>query len=619
MRDFEQRLFEHDGPRPGLLVPLARGEEAGVRTGAAHVAHSRPGVIPASASSQRLWIAGVLLVALVGLMLFARLGALPLVNPDEGRNAQIASEMQRSGSWLIPTYNGATYLDKPAFFFRAVALSLGALGESEAAARLPSAIAALILAGVVFAFVRSRYGLRTGALVVAVLVTTPLYVAFARIVIFDMLLTLFVVSAIVCGFLAEEHEGLRRTRWYLSCAAAMGFATLVKGPVGFILPLVVLTVFHLVEKRPSALRRLFSWRNGIVFFVLVLPWFLGVAKLHPEFPRYGIVEESLRRFGTTAMHRSQPFWFFLPVIVAGCLPWSVLFPAGAIVAWKARRHWTRTDRFLLVWVVTVVVFFSLSQSKLPGYILPAVVALAILVARAFDVAMKRPLGRSATWIWRSTVAAAFAILLVAGVFALEAFRPGFLAAIVRWKHLENVTEKVQWSLVACAFAAGGVGLATAAWKRRTDIAFVTTALFLPLVCAIGFRAVRRAFDDLSTRHIAHTLSALHPGVDVACLQSYPDGLGFYLQRTFPLFTDDGSELKSNYVRYVYAQPGEKPANMLPLAAVDAWLDARTTPVVLVGDKHQRDWLVELARARGSEPMFLDGFWSGALIQPAGAR
>ncbi len=561
----------------------------------------------------------MLLLGLVGLMLFARLGALPLVNPDEGRNAQVASEMLRSGSWLIPTYNGATYLDKPAFFFRAVALSLSALGESEAAARLPSALSALALAGVVFAFVRSRFGRRTAFMSVAVLVTTPLFVAFSRIVIFDMMLTLFVVSALVCGFVAEEHVGAKRTRWYALCAASMGFATLVKGPVGFLLPLVVLGSFHILERRFDALRRLASWRNAVLFFLIVLPWFLGVARLHPEFPRYGIVEESLRRFGTSAFKRTQPFWFFLPVIVAGCLPWSVLFPAGAWAAWRSRAHWTRTDRFLLVWVITVVVFFSISQSKLAGYVLPAVVGVSILVARAFGAALERPDGTAALWLRRSAAAAACTILLVAAAFAVEAVHPGFLASNIRWRQMSTVAPKVEWALPAIACVLCGIMLAASAWRRRLVVAFVATVLFLPFVCALGFAAILPSFEDLSSRNLARAIDARDAGADVACLQSYPDGLGFYMQRTFPLFTADGGELKSNYVRYVFNGAGPKPTNMITLSEVGAWLDARTAPVLLVGDKHQRDLLESLAAPRGSRSVPLHGVWSGALIRPVGAR
>jgi 4-amino-4-deoxy-L-arabinose transferase-like glycosyltransferase len=381
----------------------------------------------------------------------------------------------------------------------------------------------------------------------------------------------------------------------------------------------VLATFHLVERRFDALRRLASWKNALLFFASVLPWFLSVSRLHPDFPRYGIVEESLRRFGTGAFKRTQPFWFFLPVIAAGCLPWSVLFPAGALAAWRSRAHWTRTDRFLLVWVIAVVVFFSLSQSKLAGYVLPGVVGLAILVARAFDAAIDRPEGTAALWLRRSAWAAAGTILLVAAAFAVEAVRPGFLAATIHWRQMDSVAKKVDWLAPAIAFALGGAALAVSARRRRLRLAFAAIVLFLPFVCLVGFPAVGPSFADLSTRDVALAIEAQDPAAEVACLQSYPDGLGFYLQRTFPLFTVDGGELKSNYVRYVFHQPGPKPDNMLPLSDVDAWLDARNTPVILVGDRHQRDLLERLAAARGSHAVLLHGSWSGALIAPAGER
>ena len=134
-----------------------------------------------------------------GACLFARLGDLPLLRPDEGRNAEVAREMKDAGEWLVPTYDGLPYLDKPALYFRLVALSMSALGESEAAARLPGALAALALLGIVYAFCRRAYGGRAAALAVLVVGTAPLVVAFARITIFDMPLALCVSGAILAA------------------------------------------------------------------------------------------------------------------------------------------------------------------------------------------------------------------------------------------------------------------------------------------------------------------------------------------------------------------------------------------------------------------------------------
>jgi 4-amino-4-deoxy-L-arabinose transferase-like glycosyltransferase len=123
---------------------------------------------------------------LAAVLLFARLGDLPLIDPDEGRNAEVAREMAESGAWVVPTFNAIPYLDKPALYFRAVALSFNAFGRTETTARLPSALSAAVLVVMMFVFCRRVYGERTAALTVLVLATTPLVIGFARLVIFDM-------------------------------------------------------------------------------------------------------------------------------------------------------------------------------------------------------------------------------------------------------------------------------------------------------------------------------------------------------------------------------------------------------------------------------------------------
>ena len=264
-----------------------------------------------------LLIAIAFVVAMV--MIFYHLGLMPLLNPDEGRNASVAWEMQRAGNWLIPTYDGLAYLDKPAFYFKLVAFSLSLFGHSEYAARLPSALFALGTLLLVFEFCRREYDLRTAALAVAVVATTPMFFAFARIVIFDSTLAFFVCAAIFAAYHAEVAEVAARRRWSMLAIGAMAFAALVKGPVGFILPILVLAVFNRVDGKRGAMKRLLCWPNLLLFFAIFLPWFIGVSLLRHDFPYYGIIEESVLRFTTRQFHRSQPFYFYPPVIFAGML------------------------------------------------------------------------------------------------------------------------------------------------------------------------------------------------------------------------------------------------------------------------------------------------------------
>ncbi|MBN8248482.1 MAG: glycosyltransferase family 39 protein, partial [Verrucomicrobia bacterium] len=176
-------------------VHRPRGESA--------VINERP--IPSPPEARRFWLALAILAAAVTVLF--RTGALPLIIPDEGRNAEVAREMKVSGAWLVPTYNGLPYLDKPAFYFKAVALSLGVFGDNELGARMPSALFGLGVLLVTGLFVRRELGVRNAALAVLVVATTPLFISQARLVIFDIALACFVCASIVAGYVAETVEG----------------------------------------------------------------------------------------------------------------------------------------------------------------------------------------------------------------------------------------------------------------------------------------------------------------------------------------------------------------------------------------------------------------------------
>jgi 4-amino-4-deoxy-L-arabinose transferase-like glycosyltransferase len=584
------------------------------------VPESRSAPAPRSETgASRLLLAVALVVAFT--TIFLRLGGMALMDPDEGRNAEVASEMEQSGSWLVPTYNDLDYLDKPAFFFKAVALSFAAFGRSEMAARLPSALFAAGTLALAYFFCRREYGKRGAAYALMIVATTPLFLAFARIVIFDMTLCFFVCAALCAGYMAEEEQGAARKRWYLAGAAAAGFATLVKGPVGFIVPALVLSVFNLIEGRRRAILRLLAPLNLLVFFGIVLPWFLGLVHERPDFAYYGLVLETFKRFTSPIFHRTQPFYYYGPVILGAFLSWSLLYPEGIAAAWRARARLLRSERFLIVWAIVVVVFFSISQSKLPGYILSATVALGILTARLFErAAGTQREGRSvraAAVVLRGTLVLGAVCFVFAAALGLELLQPGFLQRTFARAQL------APWSpIVVPAFAAMLLVVALAAYARarRNTGAALAAFVAMPLgVMVSGFAGFVNYADAHSSRDLARRIEAAAPGAEVACLACFPQGLTLYLDRRVTLISGTGEEMSSNYVLYRLKEHPPWPAQVVPYDERDRWLAARKEPVVVVASQNNRGLLDSIGAEHSAGRIDLGGRWDGVLIQPRGGR
>ena len=534
---------------------------------------------------------------MVWFALFFRLGSLPLLQPDEGRNAEVAREMKESGAWLSPSYDGIAYLDKPAFFFKAVALSLAAFGNNETAARIPSAMFALALLAVTFIFCRRVHGTRCAVMAAIIIATMPLYVVFSRTIIFDMTLAFFVSAAIFAGYRAEESDGKSRRNWYLLGALAAGFATLVKGPVGFLIPGLVLFVFHRVEGRRGVWKRFFAPLNLLAFFGVTLPWFIGLSLQHPDFPRYGLIEESFHRFTTTTFHRSQPFYFYALIVAGLFLPWSFILPEAGVAAWKNKKSMSSADRLCLVWAVVVVIFFSLSKSKLPGYILTVTVACGILLAKFFERAMSNPDGKAARIIRRAAITLAVLCFVIAmtAVFLLPRMDSLAKPLGLSIKDAEELGRHFVTPIVLL-LVFSTVGLLVR-FRRDAGLCFAVFAIFPLLLFTLNFGAIEMIFNVKSARQLSQKIPALPPETRLAFLECFPSGLPFYLQRTATLFTKDGSEITSasNYILFRLKNDSAWPTNLVPLTNLDLWISQRKQPVYLVAREKNR---AELEAAAG---------------------
>ena len=552
---------------------------------------------------RRAW--GWFLVASIAALIVIgyRMWSLPLLSPDEGRNAEVAREMKESGAWLVPTYNQLPYLDKPAFYFRTVALSLSIFGDNHVGARMPSALFAMAVLVLVWWVTHCFCGPRAASLAVLVTATTPLFISQARIVIFDMSLCLFVSGAIFAGFLAEIGPLERRRRGLLLAAGCAGVATLIKGPVGLIIPLLVLATFHVVSRQWSALLRLVHPFNALVFVVVVLPWFLGVSMHHPDFPDYGLVQESFKRFTTGQFHRKGPAYYYALVMPATFLPWSLMLPGGLWIAYTATRERQRLgplNRLLLLWGVVVLGFFSLSQSKLPGYILSVSVPFGILMGQVLD----RALGDSRSRAHRVLCGAAklllgvVLLLVVATLVVAPQF--GILPSPLRMKGFDG-SEYGPFAPQLLILLSAIAAVLVVGLIRRWVIGYIAAfALFPVLLVLLGGGIFHSVFDRKSSQAVAEAMPRLDPGTKLVFYQCFPNGLPFYLRRTGVLITQDGDELTSNYALYKLRRESPWPPQVVPVQQAEEWMGSRQGDAYVMTHEGHRLWLEGWSRRSGGQ-------------------
>ncbi len=564
---------------------------------------------------KRWWEFLSLLIAflIVIFLFFFRLGSYPLINPDEGRNAQVALEMHDSGAWVVPTLNGHPYLDKPAFYFRMIALSIAAFGKNETAVRLPSALFALGLCVLIYLFCRHTFGKRLAALAVVVFASTPLVFGFARLVIFDMSLAFFTAATILAAFLAEESVGRVRRGYYILGAAATGFATLVKGPVGFIVPTLVVVCFQTIQRNPRAILRVVHPLNLLTFLIVVLPWFIGVSIKQPDFLHYGVVEETLRRYAISPFGHHQPVWYYAKVLPGVFFPYILLLPGAMLYGWRLRKTLSPADRFLIVWTLVVVLFFSTSKSKLPGYILSAMVPLAILTAHLFERALLRPMGRSG----RSIFAGVLLLSLISaalGSFVLYShFHPGALKSFVHIPSTGYKSPQPNLIFLAPSFAFILVLAVLTLIFRRVELAFVLFAIFPLLLLTVSFGTIVHYAETRSSRELAAELSQLPPDTQIGCLGSFPLGLRFYLERPLVLISDQGTGLTSNYVAYSLKKQQTWPSGFVRMRDFDRWLVAQNRPTFLLIPRQGRATLEAMVAPRGVSVSEFRSGWCGAYL------
>jgi 4-amino-4-deoxy-L-arabinose transferase-like glycosyltransferase len=525
-------------------------------------------------------------LALVGLVLFFyRLGAPGLMDPDEGRYAEIAREFFLLRDWLIPHLNLLPYLEKPPLVYWLTALGFKVLGYTETAARLPSAVSAL--AGVFLAYGLGRvlWGPQVGLLGALVLASAAGYVALGRVLTLDMTFALFLNLGIGLGYLALSRE---RPRLWLWAYGALALAVLTKGPVALVLAGLIWVIWVLVsqgqigprhphpglrptrEREPAErdslepsiqarLRIIFrreAWKTlvqpwgWVLLAVISLPWFVYVQWRYPEFFRFFILEQHLGRFLTPAIH-PEPLSYYLPVLLGLLLPWTWLLP------WALRPGGPWRDRdfqFLAIWAGVIVLFFSLSRGKLVPYILPALLPLALLVGHGLTqltgigrLQFNSRVLKTSLVIWGITGLALVALSLRPPVALVQAL------ARVNLSTTYLLALSLIWTLTP---------LAALVWRHLG--ALLLGAL---LLSALVPRGIDQVSQGRSFKAMGLTLkSRWQAGDALVGVQLYSQGLSFYSGQIFYLL---GCRTELDFGERLRSDKGLCLANKAALAAFTA--------------------------------------------------
>lgn len=462
-------------------------------------------------------------------LLFHSLGSAALLEPDEGRHAEAAREMLVLNDWITPHYNFVPRLEKPPLFHWLAAFAYELFGVSEASARLPSALAAFGVALLTGAFSWSTSppgGARWSVLVLLTCVET---LALARTAIPDMLLTFFITFALCSFFWANQAERKwRRNAFYLTMYGAMGAAVLTKGLIGFVLPGLVITAYLVVGRRWSLVREMKLATGLALFLAVAAPWYWLAEIRNPGYIEYFLWEEHLLRFLTPHFGRTQPWYYFVVVGVVGFLPWSVILP------WAA-AEWVRQDRddqtaYLWLWVFVPLLFFSLSNAKLPHYILPIFPPLSILTGR-FLAQLSGARSRSRL----------FALPWLVFLLPLLGLAVGFSYPAILTASLQRPLARVS-EIVSSAPVVSGLFVSLIAWLLITFVGMRDDRRYLVFCAAFAlfsFFCVEPLRTQISLRRSSKELAAksasvVHPGDWVALYEAQLTSLPFYLQTQGPL-------------------------------------------------------------------------------------
>lgn len=489
--------------------------------------------------SNRGWLLILLAACLVW---FCNLEVRKLVGTDEGRYAEIPREMVASGDWVTPRLDGLKYFEKPALQYWVTASAYEVFGEHHWTARLWTALTGFLGLLAVFYCGRVLFGREAGISAALVLGSAFLYVLMAHALTLDMGVTFF-MTVTLCALLLSLRDNAsprEQRNWMWTAWAVAALAMLSKGLQAVVLPGAVFVLYTLIERDWASWKKLRPVGGLSIFLVITVPWFVAVSTANPEFPQYFFIHEHFERFLTKVHGRFQPWWWFIPILLAGMLPWTaLLFDAFRDASRRQPAQRFQPKRFLLVWSVFIFVFFSASDSKLVAYILPVFPSLALLLgARLQDMPRRR------------------FVLLSLPVIPLAL--AGIVMAAILPRYASDETPAAlfsaygPWLIAACVALLAGCGAALTAERRGKRLAAVALlaagGLLFEQIAITGFDSFSPSQSSYSLvekamPELVATGAVGKEDIPFYSVGMYDQALPFYIKRTVTLVATDYEDVQ----------------------------------------------------------------------------
>lgn len=483
---------------------------------------------PLSAAAK--WLV-ILLIALIWFMLP---GYRDLVEPDEGRYAEIPREMVASGDWVTPRLNGFKYFEKPALQYWMTAATFKLFGESNATARL-WVIAAGFAGALWMMFVAGRlWGREVGYYAFLILSSSLLYVVLGHLLILDMTLSVFMAGALGAVLMAQSRRDSRvkLRNWMLLAWLMTALAVLSKGLVGIVLPGAAIVIYSLWQRDWELWKHLHLGKGVLLLLLVTAPWFIMVSIANAEFAEFFFIHEHFDRYTSDVHGREEPLWYFFPVLLLGLFPWigsgmsALLRPGFQWLPQKSSGF--DAERLLWVYVVFMFLFFSLGRSMLAPYLLPLFPPLALLMARQL-----KPDANVNMVAWPLI---GFGALLVGASFFTEQF-------VTQKVSVEHINSFRNWALPAALVMISGGLAARYLFAARGVKAVTVVAVAALLSMQLLMLGYQHLGEYRSSKKLADVLQAyVDADTIVYSVGIYPQSLPFYLERTLQLAITT-SELK----------------------------------------------------------------------------